>query len=61
VKTVRDWKAIAEAAGLEISGPELERVAAPLQALEETLGPLFRELPHDLEPPLVFRADEEDA
>jgi len=61
VKTARDWKAAAKAAGLEISGPELERIAAPLEALEETLAPLFRDLPPDLEPPLVFRADEEDA
>jgi hypothetical protein len=58
---MRDWKAIARAGGLELSAKELERIAAPLEALEETLAPLFRELPADLEPPLVFRADEEDA
>jgi hypothetical protein len=47
---VKDWKAIARASGLEVSGEELDRIAGPLDALEEAFRPLVKDLAADLEP-----------
>lgn len=54
---MRDWKSIAKASGLNLSGQELDRTVAPLAALEEAFRPLTKELPPDLEPILEFRAE----
>jgi hypothetical protein len=43
---------MAEAAGLPLSARELDRIAAPLAALEETFRPLVQQLTPDLEPDL---------
>lgn len=45
-----NWIAIAQAHGLPLSGAELDRVARPLAALEETFRPLLKQLTPDLEP-----------
>jgi hypothetical protein len=57
---VKDWTAIAKGAGLDVPAAELERIVAPLAALEDALGPLLQDLPPGLEPSLVFRAEEDD-
>jgi hypothetical protein len=56
---VNDWRAIAEASGLDLPDAELERIVAPLAALEEALRPLVKDLPPELEPALAFRAEED--
>ena len=54
-----DWKSLATARGLSLGPKELESVVQPLDALEQTFRPLLRDLPPDLEPALVFRAEAE--
>jgi hypothetical protein len=54
-----DWKALAQARGLQIAGSELDRVAGPLIALEEKFRPLAQKLAGGLQPATVFRADPE--
>jgi hypothetical protein len=49
---MKDWKRMAETAGLEI--PDVERLAPSLDALEAVFRPLVEAIPHDAEPPLVF-------
>jgi hypothetical protein len=56
---MRDWRAIARAQGLEIAAGELDRIAQPLEALEEVFRPLIRELTPDMEP--AFRLGIEDS
>jgi hypothetical protein len=52
-----DWKLIAEALGLPLTARELDRVASPLAALEDTFRPLIHELTPDLEPALELHLD----
>ena len=47
---MKNWKAIAQAGGLEVSAEELDRIVGPLDALEETFRPLVKDLTVDLEP-----------
>lgn len=54
---MRDWKSIAKANGVSLSGQELDRAVAALAALEEVFRPLTKNLPPDLEPVLEFRAE----
>jgi hypothetical protein len=56
---MRDWRAIARAHGLEIAAGELDRIAQPLEALEEVFRPLIRELTPEMEP--AFRLGLEDS
>jgi hypothetical protein len=56
---MKDWRAIAKAGNPEMPAGELDRIAAPLEALEETFRPLVKDLPPDLEPCLEFGAEEE--
>ena len=56
---MKDWKAIAKAVAPEIPAGDVDRILAPLEALEETFSPLVRDLPVDLEPALEFGAGEE--
>ena len=49
---MRDWKAMAKASGIPISGKQLDSVAQPLESLEEVFRPLVKDLPPDLEPVL---------
>jgi hypothetical protein len=55
---MRDWKTLARASDLGIPAPEVDRVAAPLESLEETFRPLVRDLTPDLEPCTELRTDE---
>lgn len=55
---MKDWKAIARASGLEISGVELDRIVGPLDALEEAFRPLVKDLAADLEPATGIRGQE---
>jgi hypothetical protein len=54
---MRDWKAIAKASGSTLTGKDLDAIALPLQALEETFRPLVGNLPSDLEPAVEFRME----
>jgi hypothetical protein len=50
--SMRDWKAMARASGIPISGMQLDSVTQPLESLEEVFRPLANDLPPDLEPVL---------
>ena len=52
---MKNWKQIAEAAGLAI--PDIGRITPALDALEAAFRPLPPSIPHDAEPPLTFRAE----
>jgi hypothetical protein len=52
-----DWKAIARARGIPVS--DIDRIAAALSGLEETLRPLVQDLPPELEPATEMRIEEE--
>jgi hypothetical protein len=51
---MKDWVAIAKANGIDVSPRELDRIAAPLSALEETFRPLVNTLSPDVEPAFSF-------
>ena len=57
---MRDWKAMAQAQGPGLSSSELERVVAPLNALEKVFRPLVADLTPDLEPDVWLRLPEGD-
>jgi hypothetical protein len=54
-----DWKSVAQARHLDIPETELERIAAPLDELEETFRPLTDTLTYGVDPAAIFEADEE--
>ena len=56
---MKDWKRIAEANGLPLTARELDRIAPPLAALEETFRPLIKDLTPDLEPDVELHLDED--
>jgi hypothetical protein len=51
---MKDWNSLAKAHGLPLQGAELERVTAPLAALEEVFRPLVAALPHEVEPVIIL-------
>ena len=53
---MRDWKALARAAGLGNDAQALERIAQPLEAIEAVFRPLTENLPPELEPACTFDA-----
>ena len=55
---MKDWKAVAKGAGLDIPGPDLDRIAQALSHLDETFRPLLADLSPEIEPATVFRAME---
>ena len=55
---MKDWKAVAQASGLEIPPADMDRVADPLNALEAAFRPLVKDLPFDLEPATVFHSED---
>ena len=55
---MKNWKQMAEAAGLSI--PDIERIAPALDGLEAAFRPLVKTIPHDVEPALIFRAAPEE-
>jgi hypothetical protein len=56
---MKNWRALAEAGGLAIPAQEMDRIIAPLEALEETFRPLVDDLTPDQEPCTQFRAAED--
>jgi hypothetical protein len=54
---MKDWRAIAQAYGLPLSARGLDRIAPPLDALEEAFRPLISDLTPDLEPCIEFNAE----
>jgi hypothetical protein len=54
---MKDWRAIAQAYGLPLSARDLDRIVAPLDALEEAFRPLVSDLTPDLEPCIEFSAE----
>jgi len=55
---MKNWKQMAEAAGLEI--PDMERITPALDGLEAAFRPLVKTIPHDVEPALIFLAAAEE-
>jgi hypothetical protein len=58
---MKDWRAIAQANGLDLSARELDRIGPPLDALEEAFRPLVRDLTPGMEPSLTFSVEEDAA
>jgi hypothetical protein len=54
-----DWKSLAKARQLNIPEPDLDRIAAPLDGLEQAFRPLAGTIPHETEPAVIFRAVED--
>jgi hypothetical protein len=50
---MKPWKNLADLLGVPLSDPD--RVAATLDALEQSFRPLTGQLPHDAEPAPAFR------
>jgi hypothetical protein len=58
---MKDWTAIARAAGLDIPAKDLSRAAQALNGLDEAFRPLAAVLTPDMEPAATFSADQEQA
>jgi hypothetical protein len=56
---MRDWATIARAHGLDLSARDLDRIAQPLAALDETFQPLVKNLTPDVEPAFEFHMEDE--
>jgi hypothetical protein len=56
---MKNWEAIAQAHGLNLSGRDLDRVVPPLAALEEAFRPLVKQLTPDMEPAVGLYLDGE--
>jgi len=54
---MKDWAAIAKAAGLDIPARDLSRTSQALNSLDETFRPLAAGLTPDMEPADTFSAD----
>ena len=59
VNVMKNWVGIAQAHGLNLPARELERIAQPLAALEETFRPLVKRLTPEMEPDLELHIDGE--
>lgn len=53
---MQNWREIAQARDLGIPAQDVDRVVAPLQALEQAFRPLVLGLTPDMEPAYAFRA-----
>ena len=56
---MKNWVAIAQGHGLNLSASELDRIAQPLATLEETFRPLMKQLTPDMEPDFELHLGEE--
>jgi hypothetical protein len=56
---MKDWRAIAQAHGLDLSAGELDRIAEPLEGLEAAFRPLVRDLTPGIEPSVEFSVEED--
>jgi hypothetical protein len=59
VVLMKNWEAIAQAHGLNLSARDLERIVPPLAALEEVFRPLVKQLTPDMEPAVELHLDGE--
>ena len=57
---VKDWKAIAVASGLQLPASDLDRIATPLDRLEEQFRPLVAGLTPEMEPSFSFQVEESE-
>jgi len=55
---VKNWKAIALAHAPDVPAPAVDRITAPLDALEAAFRPLVKSLGPEAEPATTFRPDE---
>ena len=53
---MKDWKAIAHAAGLGIPEDQLDRIVPSLDGLEAAFAPLRGSIPDSTEPAVIFHA-----
>jgi hypothetical protein len=58
LRSMTDWKALARARGLEIPEEEIDRIAPALDQLERSFRPLAATIPEEVEPAVMFRAEE---
>jgi hypothetical protein len=58
---MKDWAAIAKAAGLDIPAKDLSRTSQALNGLDEVFRPLAAALTPEMEPAATFAADQEQA
>jgi hypothetical protein len=56
---MKNWVTISQGHGLNLSASELDRIAPPLAALEETFRPLVKQLTPDMEPDFELHLGEE--
>ena len=56
---MKDWKALANAGGLDIPVREMDRLLDPLNALEQAFRPLVKDLSPELEPATVYLPEED--
>ena len=52
---MKNWKQIASATAAAIPEPDLARISPSLDSLEAAFRPLTRQIPHDVEPAIIFR------
>jgi len=57
---MKDFRLLAQALDLGIPGGDLERLVAPLEALEASFRPLVARLELETEPAFLLMLDEED-
>lgn len=57
---MKDWRAIAEASGLDLSPREMDRIVGPLDTLEAAFRPLVQDLEPGLEPSTGLRIAEDE-
>ncbi len=56
---MKDWKKIASGNGLEIPDADIERIAPALDSLESAFRPLTGRIPGEIEPAVIFQAEED--
>ena len=56
---MKDWKAIAQASGLQVDPTQLNRIAETLEALEAAFRPLLKDLTPGVEPATGLRLEED--
>ncbi len=57
---MKDWKRLAEGLDLGIPEPDLDKIRAPLEALEASFRPLAASLPLETEPAYLLLLAAED-
>ncbi|HWD00343.1 MAG TPA: hypothetical protein VG456_26480 [Candidatus Sulfopaludibacter sp.] len=55
---MKNWRAMAAAIGLDLPARDIDRIAQPLDGLEEAFRPLVRDLTPDQEPLYIVQVEE---